>query len=93
MAHLPQLFVLNFSGFTALAALFWLVRRMAARYLVVVDAQLGLMAVATLSGWISAGRSNPQHLGTLALLVESALIVAVIAHAVRTQRDAARTVR
>ena len=81
LAHLPQLFVLNFLGFTALAAGFLVVRRAIVTHRLIVDVLLWLMALATLIGWFSAGRPNPRHLGTVAVLLELALIAAVIIHA------------
>lgn len=85
MMLLPYLLVLNFLGFAALSALFVLVRRASAATRVFVDGLLGLMAIATLAGWQSFHRPNPHGLGTLALIVELALIVAVVVHAMGLQ--------
>jgi hypothetical protein len=84
--YLPTLFVLNFVGFAGLALVFGLVRRASVAVRLVVDALLGLMSVATLAGWLMFRRPNPNGLGTLALLVELALLVAVAAHAVLLTR-------
>jgi hypothetical protein len=88
--YLPYLFVLNFLGFSLLTGLFLLVRRASLGVRLAVDALLGLMTVATLWGWNSMGRPNPHGLGTVALVVEVALLVALLAHvfALRRQRAA-----
>ena len=45
------------------------------------DALLGLLPATTLLGWNAFGRLNPYHVGTVALIVKLALIVAFLLHA------------
>ena len=88
MPHLTELFVLNFVAYVALAGLFVFVARSRPRVRVTVDGLLVLLSVATLAGWNAMGRANPAGTGTLALLVELALMVVAIGDVVLIRRTA-----
>jgi hypothetical protein len=81
MSHLQEVMILNFVAFVGLAVLFVVGSRLSCRRRVWVDALLVLVSSATLYAWNAMGRSNPYGTGTLALVVEVALIVFSIVHA------------
>jgi hypothetical protein len=81
MPHLSQIMLLNFVAFVGLGIVFVIAVRWRPRLRVPVDALLVLMSAATLYAWNAMGQSNPYGTGTLALIVESGLIVLALADA------------
>lgn len=86
--QLPQLFLGNFLVYLVLAILVVAVSRVRAEVRALIDVLIVVMTVLTLAGWNSIGRPDPNNLGTVALVVEAALIVCAIVHAL-TLRDQA----
>ena len=81
MPHLSEIMVFNFVGFVGLAALLLTVARPRAQLRVLVNVLLAAFSVATLYAWNAIGRPNPYGTGTLALVVELALLVITLADA------------
>ena len=81
MPHLSQVMVLNFAAFVGLAAVLLVIARLRSSLRVLVDVMLAALSVATLYAWNAVGRANPLGTGTLALVVELALIVIALADA------------
>ena len=79
--HLSEVMLLNFVGFVGLALVLVLVARTRPALRLLVDGLLALMSVATLYAWNAMGRSNPYGTGTLALVVELALMMVALADA------------
>jgi hypothetical protein len=71
--------VLNFVTFVGLAVLLISVARTRYPLRVVIDASLACVSVATLYAWNAMGRANPLGTGTVALVVEAAIIVLAVA--------------
>jgi len=86
--HLSAVFVLNFVAFVALAVIFAVLARRRPAWRVTVDVLLLGLSAATLYAWNAFGRANPSGTGTLALIVELALMAAVIVDAVVARRRA-----
>jgi hypothetical protein len=84
--HLTEVFVLNFVAFVGLALIFAVFARTRPALRVLLDVSLVLMSAATLYAWNAMGRSNPSGTGTMALVVELALIGAVCVDAVVVMR-------
>jgi hypothetical protein len=80
--QLPQVFLANLILFVVLVIAFLLVLRGRPSLASIVDLLLVLAALATLYGWNSFNRPNPQGLGIWAVGLEIALIVFALAHAV-----------
>jgi hypothetical protein len=87
---LNELFVLNCIGFMALVVAFWITRRWLAGLAWLVNVALILMSAASIGGWFYVGEPNPQGLGYLSKIIEVALIVLLLVHAVRLSRPAIR---
>jgi hypothetical protein len=81
MPHLSEVMLLNFAGFVGLGLLLVTVARLRAQLRVVVDVLLAIFSVATLYAWSAMGRANPYGTGTLALVVEVALVVIALGDA------------
>lgn len=88
--QLPQAFLANLILFVLLAILFLAVLRARPSFVLSVDILLVLASLATLYGWSSFGRPNPQGLGQWAVSLEIALIVLALAHAAVFARRPAR---
>jgi hypothetical protein len=94
--HMTDAMILNFVAFVGLAVVMLAFARTRPSLRVVVNLALACMSVVTLYAWNAMGRANPENTGTLALLVESVLIVLALADAVyvtlcsRTARVALR---
>jgi hypothetical protein len=73
--------VLNFVAFLGLAAVLIAVARLRSQLRVVIDVLLAGLSLATLYAWNAMGRANPAGMGTMALLVEFALIVLALGDA------------
>jgi hypothetical protein len=82
MPHLSQVMLLNCAAFVGLAIVLVAIARLRAPLRVLVDVLLAGLSLATLYAWNAMGRANPAGTGTLALLVELALIVIVLGDAV-----------
>jgi hypothetical protein len=87
--YLTEVFVLNFIAFVGLAVIFALFARTRPSLRVLVDLFLVVLSAATLYAWNAFGRANPSGTGTIALVVELALMVAVIADALLVLRQRA----
>ncbi len=83
---LAQLFLANCIAYLVLAVLFVAVSRGRPAFRVGVDLLLILVTVATLIGWNSIRRPNPRGLGTWALVLEIALIVFAVVHALTLRK-------
>jgi hypothetical protein len=81
MPHLSQVMVLNFIAFVGLAVMLVTVARGRSILRAGVDMLLAALGIATLYAWNAMGRANPYGTGTLALAVESALIVLALGDA------------
>jgi hypothetical protein len=81
MPHLSQVMVLNFVAFLGLAVVLIAVARLRSQLRVVIDVLLAGLSLATLYAWNAMGRANPAGMGTMALLVEFALIVLALGDA------------
>ena len=79
--YLTEVFVLNFVAFVGLAVIFAVFARTRPTLRVLLDGLLVLLSAATLYAWNAFGRANPSGTGTMALVVEAALIVAAIVDA------------
>lgn len=79
MPHLNQAFVLNFVAFVGLALVLFVIARGRPLLRVIVDLLLASVSAITLYAWNEMGRINPGGTGTLAMILELALIVIVIA--------------
>jgi hypothetical protein len=75
MPHLSEVMVLNFVAFAGLAVLLVAIGRHRTQMRAVTDVVLAGLSVATLYAWNAMGRANPAGTGTMALVVEVALIV------------------
>jgi len=84
MPHLSQVMLLNFVGFIGLAVVLIVVARLRPVLRVAVDMMLAGLSLATLYAWSAMGRSNPYGTGTLALVVELALVVIALFDAAYT---------
>ena len=82
MPHLNQLFVLNFVAFVGLAVVLFVVARGRPLLRTAIDVVLGVLSGITLYAWNEMGRINPGGTGTMAMIVELALIVLVVADSV-----------
>jgi hypothetical protein len=82
MPHLSQVMLLNFAAFVGLAIVLVAIARLRSQLRVLVDVLLAGLSLATLYAWNAMGRANPAGTGTLALVVEFALIVIVLGDAV-----------
>jgi hypothetical protein len=82
--HLTEAMILNFVGFVGLAAVLVFVTRRRPTLRVLVNVLLACMSAATLYAWNAMGRANPESTGTMALIVESALIVLALGDAAYT---------
>ena len=78
---LTTLFLLNFTGYVALAAGFLLRARSSLAWRRRVDLLMLVYATATVLAWLGAGDPDLLGLGYLAKAVEGALILALIVHA------------
>jgi len=67
--------VLNFVGFVGLAIALLVIGRHRRQLRVAIDVLLAGLSLATLYAWSTMGRANPAGTGTMALVVELALIV------------------
>jgi hypothetical protein len=74
------LFVLNFVGYVALAAVFWYAPRYMGSRRWLVDAVLIVYTLLSIAAWLQIGSPNPQGLGYLSKALELALIVALAVH-------------
>ena len=81
MPHLSQAMLLNFAAFVGLAVVLVAIARLRSRLRVLVDVSLAALSVATLYAWSAMGRANPAGTGTMALVVEVALIVIALGDA------------
>ena len=81
MPHLTEVMLLNCIGFVALAVLLVAIARARTSLRVIVDLLLAGLSLATLYAWDAMGRANPYGTGTLALIVELALVVVALADA------------
>jgi hypothetical protein len=87
--YLTEVFILNFVAFVGLAVVFGVFARARPTLRVLLDGLLVLLSAATLYAWNAFGRANPSGTGTLALVVELALIgVAVVDALVVLRRPA-----
>ncbi|MHB8618732.1 MAG: hypothetical protein ACYDAG_04035 [Chloroflexota bacterium] len=86
---LPQLFLANFIVYVVLAIVFVAVSRGNRLVRAGVDVLLILVTVATLVGWNRFRRPNPHGLGMSAVILEIALIVLEVIHALTLGRKAA----
>ncbi len=77
---LEQAFVLNFIAYLVLVALFLVTLRARPIVRAIVDLLVIAVTLATLAGWNSFHQPNPRGLGTVALILELALIAAALAH-------------
>src|SRR5579884_1161764 len=82
MPHLSEIMVLNFVAFVGLALVLVAIARRP-RLRVLVDVLLAGLSLATLYAWNAMGRANPDGTGSLALVVELALIAITLADAAR----------
>jgi hypothetical protein len=87
------LFVLNFVGYAALAAVFWYAPRYMGARRWLLDAVIIVYALLSIAAWIQLRSPNPQGLGYLSKTLEVALIVALAVHGWRVARaeNAARS--
>jgi hypothetical protein len=81
MPHLSQVMLLNFAAFVGLAVLLVAIGRQRPFLRVSIDVLLAGLSVATLYAWNAMGRANLAGTGTMALIVEVALIVVALADA------------
>ena len=81
MPHLSQVMVLNFVGFVGLAVVLIAIARLRSQLRGLVDVVLALLRVAPLYAGSAMGRANPYGTGTMALVVELALVVIALADA------------
>jgi hypothetical protein len=79
MPHLNQVFILNFVAFVALAVVLFVIARGRPLLRVIVDVLLGSLSAVTLYAWNEMGRINPGGAGTMAMVLELALMLVVIA--------------
>jgi hypothetical protein len=81
MPHLSQIMVLNFVAFVGLAIVLVTIVRLRSQLRVVADIALAALSLATLYAWNAMGRANPSGTGTMALVVELALVVIALGDA------------
>jgi hypothetical protein len=81
MPHLSQVMLLNFFAFVGLAVLLVTVALQRPLLRVAVNVLLAGLSLATLYAWNAMGRANPAGTGSMALVVEVALIVVALADA------------
>jgi hypothetical protein len=87
------LFVLNFVGYVALAAVFWYAPRYMGARRWLLDAVIIVYVLLSIAAWIQLRSPNPQGLGYLSKAFEVALIVALAVHGWRVAqaKSAARS--
>ncbi len=81
--YLTQIFVLNFVAFVLLALLLFVATRRHSPWRAGIDVLLVMLCAVTLYAWNALGRSNPSGTGTMALIVEVALIALALIDALR----------
>jgi hypothetical protein len=81
MPHLSQVMLLNFVAFVGLAVLLVVIARQRPLLRVAINVLLAGLSLATLYAWNAMGRANPAGTGSMALVVELALIVVTLADA------------
>ncbi|HEU0169289.1 MAG TPA: hypothetical protein VFS62_16040 [Chloroflexota bacterium] len=89
---LSRLFVLNAVVFILLAGLVIIGLKAPLLWRVLLDVALFFCAADTILGWFYLRRANPRGLGHIAVALEAALIVAVIAHVLLLERGMWRAV-
>lgn len=83
---LNQVFFANLVVFVVLAALLLVALRVRPRLAPVVDVLIVLATLYTLYGWNNLRQPNPMGLGTVAVILEVALVIVTAAHAVSVSR-------
>jgi hypothetical protein len=84
--YLSEVFVLNFIAFVGLGVMYAVFARTRPNWRILADGLLVLLSAATLYAWNAFGRANPSGTGTMALIVELALIGIAILDAALVMR-------
>ena len=77
---LNQLFVLNLPGYVVLLLIFWFVAPRLGDWAWVVDVVFILYVALIFGAWLSIGGPNPQGLGYVSKILETLVILALLAH-------------
>lgn len=79
---LNEMFVLNFVGYVVLVLLLWLAPRLLGAKMWLVNLLMMAYVAATFIAWLEFNRPNPMGLGYLSKVLEVALVIVLVIHAV-----------